>query len=121
VVQEQSNRAYTHTNNPYIYLLVEILDQSKTPLGGFRVVGDSSDGKHWISEESCYGQWCKTTGSGGYAKVGNVSFEPGPFFDGTWSVYLADKAGQQVSPVVTLPYSSDPSQWVWDHILFMQK
>jgi hypothetical protein len=120
-VEAQSNREFTHTNNPFIYILVEILDQSGTPLGGYRVVGDSSTGEHKVSEESCHARWCKTTGSGGYAKVGNVSFEPGVFIDGSWSVYLADGSGQQVSPVVTLSYAVDPNQWTWDHILFRRK
>jgi hypothetical protein len=120
-VAEQSSREFTHTNNPFMYVIIEILDPGNTPLGGYRVVGDSSDGQHFVSEESCYGQWCKTTGSGGYAKVGNVSFEPGPFIDGTWSIYLVDKGDAQVSPVVTLAYSTDPNQWTWDFILFRQK
>jgi hypothetical protein len=102
-------------------LLVEILDSSNTPLGGYRVVGDSSEGEHWVSKESCHGEWCHTTGTGGYAKVGNVTFEPGPFIDGSWTVYVVDAAGSRVSPVVTLNFSTDPNQWVWDHILFRRK
>jgi hypothetical protein len=121
VVESQSNREFTHTNNPFVYILVEILDPSGTPLGGYRIVGDSSTGEHKISEESCHQRWCKTTGSGGYAKVGNVSFEPGPFIDGSWTIYMVDGGGQQVSPAITLNYSSDSTQWVWDHILMRSK
>ena len=99
---------------------VEILNAAGTPLGGYRVVGDSTDGKHWVSSESCW-DWCTHTPTGGYAKVANVKFEPGSFIDGAWNIYLVDGGGTQVSPVVTLPYSTDPSQWYWDFILFKQK
>jgi hypothetical protein len=119
-VAEQSNREFTHTNNHNIWVIIEILDPSGVPLGGYRVVGDSSTGLHVVSEESCW-DFCKHTPPGGYAKVGNVTFEPGGFIDGTWSLYLVDGGGSQVSPVVTLSYNSDPGQWVWDHILFKRK
>ena len=119
-VADQSNREFTRTNNPVIIIYVEILDANGTPLGGYRVIGDSTTGQHWESGESCW-EWCKTTGTGGYAKVANVTFEPGPFIDGAWNIYLVDGAGNQVSPVVSFPYSTDPNQWVWDHILFKKK
>jgi len=118
-VVEQSNREYTHTNYHAIVIYVEILDANGTPLGGYRVVGDSTTGQHVVSAESCW-DWCKATPPGGYAKVANVTLEPGPFIDGAWSIYLVDGGDTQVSPVVTLPYSSDPSQWVWDFVLLKQ-
>lgn len=117
---EQSTRDLTPTTNHTIVVFVEILNQAGTPLGGYRVVGDSTDGNHWVSEESCW-EWCKATPHGGYAKVANVTFEPGSFIDGAWNLYLVDGGGQQVSPVVSLPYSTDPSQWAWDFIMFKQK
>jgi hypothetical protein len=119
-VAEQSNREFTHTNNHNVYIIIEILDANNVPLGGYRVVGDSTTAEHRVSEESCW-DFCKHTVPGGYAKVGNVTFEPGGFIDGAWSLYLVDGAGSQVSPVVTLSYSTDPNQWVWDHILFKKK
>jgi len=119
-VAEQSSREFTHTTNHTIVVFVEILNAGGTPLGGYRVVGDSTEGIHWVSEESCW-EWCKATPPGGYAKVANVTFEPGPFIDGAWNIYLADGGGAQVSPVITLPYSTDPNQWTWDFILFKQK
>ena len=83
-------------------------------------MGDSTDGQHLVSAESCW-DWCKASPAGGYAKVANTKFEPGGFFDGAWNIYLVDGSGNQVSPVVTFPYSSDPGQWVWDFVLFKQK
>jgi len=119
-VADQSNRELTPTTNPWAEVYVEILNAAGTPLGGYRVVGDSTDGKHWVSNESCW-DWCTHTPTGGYAKVANVKFEPGSFIDGAWNIYLVDGGGTQVSPVVTLPYSTDPNQWYWDFILFKQK
>ncbi len=119
-VADRSNREYTRTTNSQIIIFVEILNASGTPLGGYKVVGDSTTGQHFVSGESCW-EWCKATPPGGYAKVANVTFEPGPFIDGAWNIYLVDGAGNQVSPVVSFPYSTDPNQWVWDHILFKQK
>ncbi|MEJ2557168.1 MAG: hypothetical protein P8186_13250 [Anaerolineae bacterium] len=119
-VAEQSNREFSHTNYHAIVVYVEILNAAGTPLGGYKVVGDSTTGQHFVSDESCW-SWCKATPPGGYAKVANVTFEPGPFIDGAWNIYIIDGAGNQVSPVVTLSYSTDPGQWVWDHILFKGK
>lgn len=117
---EQSNREFSHTNYHAIVVYVEILNAAGTPLGGYKVVGDSTTGQHFVSDESCW-SWCKATPPGGYAKVANVTFEPGPFIDGAWNLYIIDGAGTQVSPVVTLSYGTDPGQWVWDHILFKGK
>jgi hypothetical protein len=119
-VIDQSNREFTHTNYHAIVVFVGIVNASNTPLGGYRVVGDSTDGGHWVSDESCW-EWCKQTPPGGYAKVANVTFEPGPFIDGGWNIYVMDGGGTQVSPVVSLPYSTDPGQWIWDFVLFQQK
>ncbi|RME74151.1 MAG: hypothetical protein D6784_10585 [Chloroflexi bacterium] len=57
---------------------------------------------------------------GGCIKFVNLKVELGPYVDGVWDIYLVDSAGNQVSPVVQLPYSSDPSQWVWDFIWWTQ-
>lgn len=50
-----------------------------------------------------------------------MTFEPGPFIDGIWNVYIVDGGGTQVSPVIAFPYSTDPGQWIWDFVLFQQK
>ena len=112
---------FTHTNNTAIVVFVTVTDANNTPLGGYRVVGDSTvDVPQVVSPESCW-SWCTHTGQGGYAKVANLKFEPGPFIDGAWNIYLADSSGNRVSPVVSLTYSTDPSQWVWDFVSFVQK
>ena len=119
-VIEISSPEFTHTTNPMIVVYVAITDQNNTPLGGYRVVGDSAQSpyqSHVESPPSCY-NWCATSGRGGYIKAANVKFEPGPFIDGTWNIYLVDGAGQQVSPVVPLTYSTDPNAWRWDFVAF---
>lgn len=115
------HRDFTHTTNNFTLIFVEILDSGKNiPLGGYKVVGDSTTGLHYESAESCW-DFCGMTPPGGYAKVANVKFEPGPFIDGAWSIYVVDGGGKQVSPVVTFPYSTNPDQWVWDHVLFRKR
>jgi hypothetical protein len=57
----------------------------------------------------------------GYVKQGNLKFEPpGGFQDGTWTIWLVDGGGTQVSKQVPLSYSSDPNTWAWDFIWFSQ-
>jgi hypothetical protein len=123
MVAEISPPEFTHTTNPMIIVFVAITDQSNTPLGGYRVVGDSPQvefNSHVESLPSCF-DWCTSTGKGGYAKVANAKFEPGPFIDGTWNIYLVDGGGAQVSPVVPLNYSTDPAAWRWDFVYFKLK
>ena len=54
----------------------------------------------------------------GYIKQGNLKVELGTFADTTWNIYLADPDGNPLSSPVTLSYSSNSQQWVWDFILF---
>jgi hypothetical protein len=120
-LKEQSDRRYTQTNNAFVIILVDITDGKDVPLGGYKVIGDSSNGMHFVSAESCY-TYCKLSGiKGGYIKRANVEFSPGPFIDGSWTLYLVDKSGTQVSPTVTLSYSTDPSQRYWDFVWFVKK
>ena len=120
VVAEQNDPTWTSTTNPFIYIFVSVTDQNNTPLGGYKVVGDSSDGQHAESPVSCH-DWCGSTGKGGYAKVVNLKFEPGAFIDGSWTVRLVDGGGTQVSPAVTLNYSTNEDAWRWDFIWFRLK
>lgn len=123
MVAEISPPEFTHTTNSSIIVFVAITDQNNTPLGGYRVVGDSPQvefNSHVESGESCY-DWCGGTGVGGYVKVSNAKFEPGAFIDGTWNIYLVDGGGAQVSPVVPLNYSTDPGAWRWDFVAFKLK
>jgi len=123
MVAEQNDPTLTKTTNTAIIVFIAIVDQNDTPLGGYRVIGDSSAiefNSHVETLESCF-DWCTHTGEGGYAKVANVKFEPGAFIDGTWNIYVADGGGTQVSPVVALSYGTDPSQWRWDFVVFKLK
>ena len=123
VVAELSDPMWTSTTNPWTEIFVAVTDQNNTPLGGYKVVGDAANAvtPHLESPPTCF-DWCKTTGRGGkYVKAANTTFEPGPFIDGAWNIYLVDGGGTQVSPVVTLNYSTDPNQWRWDFVYFKQK
>jgi hypothetical protein len=122
VVAEVSNPEWTKTTNVSVVVFVAITDQNNTPLGGYKVVGDCANApiQHVESPPSCY-DWCTTTGVGGYVKAANTKFEPGPFVDGTWNIYVVDGSGRQVSAVVPLNYSTDPNQWRWDFIAFKMK
>lgn len=112
---------FQKTNNHVITILAAIVDGNNTPVGGLKIVGDHvPSGKHaesplsdWsYSKASCLG--CN------YIKQGNIQFEPGPFEDGTWNIYVADANGTQLSKVIPLSYSSDPNQWVWDFFIFQK-
>jgi len=120
-VKEQSDRRFTQTNNAFIIILVDITDGKDVPLGGYKVVGDSSTGLHVVSADSCF-NYCKLSGlKGGYIKRANVEFSPGPFIDGSWNLYITDKSGTRVSPIVTFSYSTDPAQRYWDFVWFVKK
>jgi hypothetical protein len=121
VVAEQGNREFQKTNYSGIVVFVAVVDQSSTPIGGMKIVGDHSSGKHLESPPTDWGYSAVNCQNCSYVKQGNVKFEPGPFEDGTWTIHLVDGGGTQVSPNVSLSYSSDPSQWVWDFIIFKKK
>lgn len=123
VIAEQMDRTFSHTTNNFIFVCVAIVDANNTPLYGYKVVGDSPNvefGSHVESAPSC-ADWCATTGQSGLVKACNVKFEPGPFIDGVWNIRVVDGGGSQVSPTVSLPYSTDPNQWAWDFIVFKHK
>lgn len=119
-VTEQGNRMFQKTNYHMITVYVAILDASGNPIGDLRVMGRHSDGRTIESPKSTW-DWSVANALEGYVKQGNVKFEPGPQEDGIWSLYVADGAGTQLSPTVDLSYSSDPSTWVWDFIIFKKK
>jgi hypothetical protein len=83
-------------------------------------VGQHSSGIDYKSAASSW-QFDALNGLEGYVKQGNLKFEPpGGFQDGTWTIWLVDSGGQQVSDKVSLSYSSDPSTWAWDFIWWSQ-
>ncbi len=108
------------TTAPNLSNMIAITDGNGTPLGGFYVVGEHSSGITYKSLESTWG-YDNSSGFGGYIKQGNLKFEPpGGFQDGTWNIYVVDGGGTQVSDRVPLSYSSDPEQWVWDFIWWVE-
>ena len=89
------------------------------PVGDLKIIGDHTpSGQHVESAPSDWHWSVSNCLDCSYAKFGNTKFEPGPFTDGVWHIYLADSSGQKLSPVVPFTYSSDPEQWVWDFVIF---
>jgi hypothetical protein len=118
-VAEQGNRMFQKTNYHVITVYAAIVSEGNIPIGGLKVVGDHvPSGMHAESGLSTW-DWSATNCLDcDYVKFGNVKFEPGTFTDGTWNIYVADEAGNQLSPVVPLGYAEQPEEWVWDFIIF---
>ncbi len=118
-ISEQGNRMFQKTTYHVINIYVAVTTSDNVPVGGLKVVGDHTpSGRH---VESVPSDWHWSTSNCldcDYIKFGNVKFEPGTFEDGTWSIYVADAQGNQLSPAVPFSYSTDPNQWVWDFALF---
>ncbi len=118
-VAETGNRVFQRTNYHLVTIYVAITTLDNVPIGGLKVVGDHvPSGRHVESALSDW-NWSKTNCLDcDYVKFGNVKFEPGPFEDGTWNIYVADGQGTQLSPAAPFSYSSDPNQWYWDFVIF---
>jgi hypothetical protein len=116
---EMGNRTFQHTDYHIVTIYVAITTVDNVPIGGLKIVGDHvPSGRHVESAPSDW-HWSKTNCLDcDYVKFGNVKFEPGPFEDGTWNIYVADAQGTQLSPVVPFNYSADPNQWYWDFVIF---
>jgi hypothetical protein len=98
------------------------VDQGNTPIGGLKIIGNHTPSGQRAESPASDWNYSKVNCLGcSYVKQGNIKFEPGPFIDGTWSIYLADGGGTQISPTVSLSYAADPNQWVWDFIIFKKK
>lgn len=122
MVAEQGNRAFQKTNYHVIVIYVAVVSEGNIPLGGYKVIGDHvPSGRHVESDLSTWNWDVVNCLECDYVKQGNLKLEPGPFEDGIWNIYLADPGGAPLSPVVSLSYSSDPAQWVWDFIIFKRK
>jgi hypothetical protein len=121
-VSEQGNRAFQKTNYHVITIYVAVVSEGNIPLGGYKVVGDHvPSGAHVESGLSTWNWDVVNCLDCDYVKQGNLKFEPGPFTDGVWNIYLADPGGSQLSPAVPLSYSSNPEEWVWDFVIFRRK
>lgn len=119
-LREQGVREFQKTNSSILSNIVLISDGNGTPVGGIYLVGVHSSGKDYKSLESSW-QFDALNGLEGYVKQGNLKFEPpGGFQDGTWTVWLVDGGGNQISDKVSLSYSSDPATWAWDFLWFAQ-
>jgi len=122
MVAEQGNRMFQKTSYQAITIYVAIVSEGNIPIGGLKIVGNQTPGgAHLESALSDWGWSATNCLDCSYVKFGNVKFEPGTFFDGTWNIYVADAQGTQLSPVVPLSYSANPEQWVWDFVLFKKR
>jgi len=110
---------FQKTTNHGITIYIAITTLDNVPIGGLKVVGDQlPSGEH---KESALSDWSWSATNCldcDYVKFGNLKFEPGPFSDGVWNIYVADGQGTPLSPTASFSYSSDPAQWVWDFIIF---
>lgn len=121
-VAEQGNRAFQKTNYHAIIIYVAVVSEGNIPLGGYKVVGDQvPSGQHAESSLSDWNWSVVNCLDCDYIKQGNLKFEPGPFSDGAWNIYLTDQSGVPLSPVVSLTYAADPEQWVWDFVIFKRR
>lgn len=121
-VVEVGNREFQKTTYHGITIYVAAISPDNVPIGDLKVVGDHlPSGLHAVSGPSDWSWSVVNCLDCDYIKQGNLKFEPGSFSEGVWNVYLADSGGNQLSPVVSLSYSTDPNQWVWDFIIFRQK
>ena len=119
-VKEQGNREFQKTNASFISGIVLVTDASGTPLGGYKIVGANNASQTYTSAESSW-RFDATNGLEGYIKQGNLKFEPpGGYNDSTWTIYLVDSAGSQVSVPLSLTFPSDPNQRAWDFIWWSQ-
>lgn len=119
---EQGNREFQKTNYHIITIYAAIVDANNVPIGGLKLVGDHTpSGRHVESPPSDWRWSAANCLDCDYVKQGNLKFEPGPFEDGTWNIYLADSNGTQLSEMIPLSYSSNPEQWVWDFFILQKK
>ena len=118
-VAETGNRVFQRTEYHLITIYIAITTLDNAPIGGLKVIGDHvPSGRHLESTLSDW-HWSTTNCLDcAYIKFGNLKFEPGPFEDGTWNIYVADAEGNKLSPTVPLSYASDPNQWYWDFVIF---
>ncbi len=121
-VVEQGNRMFQKTNYHVVTIYVAVVSEGNIPIGGYKVIGDHvPSGQHVESGLSTWNWDVVNCLDCDYVKQGNLKLEPGPFSDGVWNIYLADENGTPLSETVSLAYSTDPEQWVWDFVIFRRK
>ncbi len=119
-IKEQGNREFQKTSTNFVSSIIAVTDANGTPIGGYKVVASSSDGRNYTTAESSW-SFDALNGLEGYIKQGNIKFEPpGGYSDLTWTLHLVDSNGSQVSAPISLTYPSDPNQRAWDFIWWSQ-
>lgn len=116
---ETGNRTFQKTSYHAVTVYAAITTFDNVPIGGLKIVGDHTpSGRHVESGLSDWHWSVSNCLDCNYIKFGNVKFEPGTFEDGTWSIYVADAQGNQLSAAMPFSYSAAQDQWVWDFVLF---
>ncbi len=111
------------TNNFFFVILAQITDNGILQ-PGYKLVGTHSPtGAHWESPPSCP-DLCKASGveaitdsNGNVVRFevqkGNVAFEAPTYDTGTWSVWLIDPNGQQVSETINIQIDHENRKWYY--------
>lgn len=117
-VTEQGNREFQRTTYHVITVYLAVVSEGNIPLGGYKVIANSSAGGYVESGLSDWNWSVTNCLDCGYIKQGNLKIELGTFGDVAWSLYVADPDGNPLSAPVTLHYAAAPEQWVWDFVIF---
>ncbi len=120
-VVEQGNRMFQGTSYHVITVYIAIVSPGNVPIGGYRIVANSTAGGYIESSESDWHWSVANCLDCGYIKQGNLKLELGTYEDVTWNLTLVDSNGSPVSDIYPLSYSSNPDQWTWDFVLFRQR
>ncbi len=109
----------------YLRIGVKVNDADDTPLGGYylRVVNETT-GQQWLSPPSSSGPWRGTAPSASFAdyRQANLLFDTrgkSPLAGNSFTFWLVDGAGRQVSPMV--PYTQDADEFRWLYVVWTQQ
>lgn len=112
-------------NQDYLRVGVKVNDADDMPLGGYylRVVNDTT-GQQWLSPPTGSGPWRGTAPSPDFAdyRQANLIFDTrgkSPLAGNSFTLWLVDGAGRQVSP--TVQYSQDDDEFRWLYVAWTQQ
>lgn len=112
-------------NQDYLRVGVKVNDADDTPLGGYylRVVNETT-GQQWLSPATSSGPWRGTAPSADFAdyRQANLIFDTrgkSPLAGNSFTLWLADGAGRQVSP--TVQYTQDDDEFRWLYVVWTQQ
>ncbi|HIQ06714.1 MAG TPA: SH3 domain-containing protein [Anaerolineae bacterium] len=105
------------TSNPWFLVHGKVWEpKSQTPLPGYRFKILRNGAEYGVSPEASIPGWRDATcdGCGDNRKV-NIKYDnaPAPAGDATWTVFVIDAAGNQVSPPATIQTSAASPKWFY--------